>query len=55
LVGSRQVGKNTLVKHLQQQIAKPTLYLDLELREDWFKLEDSQSYLATYLYLIEEK
>jgi len=53
LVGSRQVGKTTLVKHLQQQIAKPTLYL--ELREDWFKLEDSQSYLATYLYLIEEK
>ncbi len=46
LVGSRQVGKTTLVKHLQSEIAKPTLYLDLELREDWFKLEDAQSYLS---------
>ena len=46
LVGSRQVGKTTLVKHLQSQIAKPTLYLDLELREDWFKLEDAQTYLS---------
>ncbi len=46
LVGSRQVGKTTLVKHLQSQIAKPSLYLDLELREDWFKLEDAQTYLA---------
>ena len=46
LVGSRQVGKTTLVKHLQTKIAKPTLYLDLELPEDWFKLEDAQSYLS---------
>ncbi|MEI6410969.1 MAG: ATP-binding protein [Bacteroidota bacterium] len=46
LVGSRQVGKTTLVKHLQAQIAKPTLYLDLELQEDWFKLQDAQSYLS---------
>jgi uncharacterized protein len=46
LIGSRQVGKTTLVKHLQSQISKPTLYLDLELSEDFFKLEDAQSYLA---------
>lgn len=46
LVGSRQVGKTTLVKHLQSRIGKPSLYLDLELQEDWFKLEDAQSYLA---------
>ncbi|MCC6280008.1 MAG: ATP-binding protein [Saprospiraceae bacterium] len=46
LIGSRQVGKTTLVKHLQPQIEKPTLYLDLELQEDWFKLEDAQSYLS---------
>ena len=46
LVGSRQVGKTTLVKHLQTLIPKPTLYLDLELREDWFKLEDAQAYLS---------
>ncbi len=46
LVGSRQVGKTTLVKSLMPEIQKPTLYLDLELREDWFKLEDAQSYLS---------
>jgi uncharacterized protein len=46
LIGSRQVGKTTLVKHLQTLMATPTLYLDLELREDWFKLEDAQSYLS---------
>jgi uncharacterized protein len=46
LVGSRQVGKTTLVRHLQSVIAKPSLYLDLELPEDWFKLEDAQSYLS---------
>lgn len=46
LVGSRQVGKTTLVKYLQSRIAKPTLYLDLELREDWFKMEDAQTYLS---------
>lgn len=46
LVGSRQVGKTTLVKHLQSKISKPTFYLDLELQSDWFKLEDAQTYLS---------
>lgn len=46
LVGPRQVGKTTLVQHLRSHLAKPSIYLDLELREDWFKLEDAQSYLA---------
>jgi len=46
LVGSRQVGKTTLVKHLQGRIKKPTIYLDLELQDDYFKLEDAQSYLS---------
>lgn len=46
LVGSRQVGKTTLVKHLQSVMAKPSLYLDLELQEDWYKLNDAQAYLA---------
>jgi predicted AAA+ superfamily ATPase len=46
LIGSRQVGKTTLVKHLRLLIPKPTIYLDLELQEDWFKLEDAQSYLS---------
>jgi len=40
LVGSRQVGKTTLVKHIQKIIEKPTIYLDLELQDDWMKLED---------------
>ncbi len=45
LIGPRQVGKTTLARYLQTQIAKSTIYLDLELQEDWFKLEDAQSYL----------
>lgn len=48
LVGSRQVGKTTLVKHLRPRIPKPSLYLDLELQEDWYKLEDAQSYLSRH-------
>lgn len=31
IFGSRQVGKTTLVKWLQKQIDKSTLYIDLEL------------------------
>jgi uncharacterized protein len=48
LVGSRQVGKTTLAKYLIPYLPKPALYLDLELREDWFKLEDAQSYLSSH-------
>ena len=48
LVGSRQVGKTTLVKHIQKIIEKPTIYLDLELQDDWMKLEDAQSYLSKH-------
>ncbi len=46
LVGSRQVGKTTLVKHLQRVMTQPSLYLDLELQEDWYKMNDAQSYLT---------
>jgi predicted AAA+ superfamily ATPase len=46
LIGPRQVGKTTLARYLQTVITKPSIYLDLELQEDWFKLEDAQSYLA---------
>lgn len=49
LVGPRQVGKTTLARYLETQISKPTIYLDLELREDWFKLEDAQSYLTSHV------
>lgn len=50
LLGSRQVGKTTLVKHLRSQIPKPTIYLDLELQADWFKLEDAQTYLSGHAH-----
>ena len=29
IVGSRQVGKTTLAKHIQGLIQKPSIYLDL--------------------------
>jgi len=48
LLGSRQVGKTTLVKHIIPLLGKPSIYLDLELQEDWFKLEDAQSYLSSH-------
>ncbi|MDX2283791.1 MAG: ATP-binding protein [Bacteroidia bacterium] len=46
LVGPRQAGKTTLARHIRSQLAKQSVYLDLELQEDWFKLEDAQSYLS---------
>ena len=49
LIGPRQVGKTTLARYLQTLMSKPTIYLDLELQEDWFKLEDAQSYLAGHV------
>ena len=40
LVGSRQVGKTTLVKSLSDQFTKPILYLDLENLNDYTLLEN---------------
>lgn len=48
LIGPRQAGKTTLARYLQTQILKPSIYLDLELRTDWFKLDDAQSYLIAH-------
>lgn len=48
LIGSRQVGKTTLAKYIQLQIAKESIYLDLELDADRRKLEDAQSYLKLH-------
>jgi len=45
LIGPRQVGKTTLVKQLQQEIAKDSIYLDLELPTDIAKLQDPEAYL----------
>jgi predicted AAA+ superfamily ATPase len=42
------VGKTTLVKSLHDKVNKSVLYLDLELQEDLFKLNDAQSYLTSH-------
>ena len=42
------MGKTTLVKSLHDKVNKPVLYLDLELQEDLFKLNDAQSYLTSH-------
>ncbi|TAK31049.1 MAG: ATPase, partial [Saprospiraceae bacterium] len=45
IVGPRQVGKTSLVKHLQSSFPEPALYLDLELPEDFNKLANPALYL----------
>lgn len=45
LLGPRQVGKTTLAKQLQKEIAKESIYLDLESQEDYNKLINLESYL----------
>jgi uncharacterized protein len=57
IVGPRQVGKTTLAKQIMAQIDKPTLYLDLEIQSDLFKLNDAELFLsqhADYLVVIDE-
>ncbi len=48
IIGSRQVGKTTLAKHLQTLLHKESLYLDLELSSDYQKLADAQGYLSQH-------
>lgn len=48
IVGPRQVGKTTLVKKIQSQISKSTIYLDLELPEDLNKLRDAPLFLEQF-------
>jgi uncharacterized protein len=48
IVGPRQVGKTTLVKHIIPEIDKETLYLDLESPEDYNKLADAELFLNGY-------
>jgi predicted AAA+ superfamily ATPase len=46
LLGSRQVGKTTLAKAIQQELNKPAVYFDLENDRDYFRFElDAQSIL----------
>ena len=49
IVGPRQVGKTTLAKMIEQSLAKPTLFLDLERDTDRQKLAEPEIFLAQYL------
>lgn len=46
IIGSRQVGKTTLVREFRKLIQKETVYLDLELISDLDKLGEPQIYLS---------
>ena len=46
IIGPRQVGKTTLAKQIISDSAKPTLYLDLELQSDLFKLNEAELFLS---------
>ena len=57
IVGSRQVGKTTLVKIIQAEWQGSSQYLDLELPEDRLKLNDPVLYLSRFadqLIIIDE-
>lgn len=46
IIGPRQVGKTTLAKALIAESEKLTLYLDLELQSDLFKLNDAELFFS---------
>ncbi|MBV5349417.1 ATP-binding protein [bacterium] len=48
IIGPRQVGKTTLAKQIMVESVKPTLYLDLELQSDLFKLNDVELFLSQH-------
>jgi predicted AAA+ superfamily ATPase len=48
IIGPRQVGKTTLAKQIMSESVKPTLYLDLELYSDLFKLNDAELFLSQH-------
>lgn len=57
IIGPRQVGKTTLAKIIMAQMDKPTIYLDLEIQSDLFKLNDAELFLslhADHLVVIDE-
>lgn len=56
ILGSRQVGKTTLAKEIQQNFPK-SIYLDLELPSDYNKLEETELFLSSFqdeLIIIDE-
>ena len=48
ILGPRQVGKTTFAKSIQQKLAKPSIYLDLEDAATFSKLTEASSYLNQY-------
>ena len=57
IIGPRQVGKTTLAKQIISESKKPTLYLDLEIQTDLYKLNDAELFLSqhsNYLVVIDE-
>ena len=57
IIGPRQVGKTTLAKQIMSASVKPTLYLDLEIQSDLFKLNDAELFLSghsDHLIVIDE-
>lgn len=46
IIGPRQVGKTTLAKMLENDLQKPTLFLDLERNADRQKLADPELFLS---------
>lgn len=57
IIGPRQVGKTTLAKQIMAASVKPTIYLDLEIQSDLFKLNDAELFLsqhADHLVVIDE-
>ena len=46
ILGSRQVGKTTLAKMIENRIKRKVIYLDLELPSDLNKLQDPELYLS---------
>lgn len=49
IIGSRQIGKTTLVKQIIPQIDKDTIYLDLESIADFQKLENPELYFQQHI------
>ncbi len=57
IIGPRQVGKTTLARQIMAASVKPTIYLDLEIQSDLFKLNDAELFLsahADHLVVIDE-
>ena len=48
IIGPRQVGKTTLAKQIISEFTKPSIYLDLEIQSDLFKLNDAELFLSQH-------